>query len=63
MNYLVVTFEPADMGLMRRLGVGSESESDSNDPYECRGCETSFTVRYQVCPECGGYTIERDDWD
>ncbi|WP_458187652.1 hypothetical protein [Haladaptatus sp. NG-WS-4] len=44
---------------MRRFGESSEQES----PYECKGCGASFGVQYQVCPECGGYTIERDDWD
>jgi rRNA maturation endonuclease Nob1 len=31
-------------------------------PYERRACETRFTVQYQVCPECGGYTIDRAEW-
>ncbi len=51
------------MGLMRRFGVRSDSESETDCPYECRGCNAAFTVQYQVCPECGGYTIERNDWD
>ncbi len=61
MNYLLLTFEARDMRLMRRLGVNSESVPDP--VYKCEGCDNSFTVRYQVCPECGGYTIERNDWD
>ncbi len=47
------------MGLMRRLGVSSDQET----PYECKGCGTTFGVLPQVCPECGSYIIERDDWD
>lgn len=31
-------------------------------PYECRGCETRFCTQPQVCPVCGGYTIERIEW-
>ena len=46
------------MRLMRRFGMETKPEC----PYECKGCETTFTVEYQVCPECGSYSVERDDW-
>jgi rRNA maturation endonuclease Nob1 len=31
-------------------------------PYECQACGTQFAVQHQVCPECGGYTIDRAEW-
>lgn len=31
-------------------------------PYECQGCGARFGSQRQVCPTCGGYTIERTDW-
>ena len=46
------------MRLMRRFGMEAKPEC----PYECKGCETTFSVEYQVCPECGSYSVERDDW-
>ena len=38
--------------------------SDSTDfhPYECKTCGTRFRRQQQVCPECGGYTLDRIDW-
>lgn len=31
-------------------------------PYQCAKCGEKLSVRYQECPECGGYTIDRADW-
>lgn len=31
-------------------------------PYLCRCCEHAFKVRYHVCPNCGGYDIQRREW-
>jgi ribosomal protein L37E len=47
------------MGLIRRFGVIEKPDC----PYECKRCETAFSVQYQVCPECGGYSVEREEWD
>lgn len=58
MNYLPLSFERQSMRLMRRFGVGEKPEC----PYECKECKSSFSVQYQVCPECGGYSVERDEW-
>lgn len=58
MNYLVLTAETRAMGLLRRLGTDTKPDR----PYECKQCETAFPVEYQVCPECGCYSVERDDW-
>jgi rRNA maturation endonuclease Nob1 len=32
---------------------------DSLPAYRCRGCCTSFELQYHVCPDCGGYSVER----
>lgn len=30
--------------------------------YECKGCGQPFELQYQVCPSCGGFSVERADW-
>jgi rRNA maturation endonuclease Nob1 len=38
-------------------------QSEDDDPvYECQRCESQFEVEYYVCPDCGGYRVERTDW-
>ncbi len=32
-------------------------------PYECSGCGERFAIEYYSCPDCGGYRVERIDWD
>lgn len=39
------------------------TEDEPPPPYACLSCRSRFMVQYQVCPECGGYMIERIDWD
>jgi rRNA maturation endonuclease Nob1 len=29
-------------------------------PYECRGCGERFRLEHYVCPECGGFSVERN---
>lgn len=31
-------------------------------PYQCATCGTELSVRFQECPECGSYSIDRKDW-
>ncbi|WP_424017141.1 hypothetical protein ACOZ4N_14835 [Halorientalis pallida] len=28
--------------------------------YECQRCGSQYEARRQVCPDCGGFSIERD---
>lgn len=42
--------------------VFSTDEQTHTPPYACQCCGCRFAVQYQVCPECGGYSIERSDW-
>jgi hypothetical protein len=27
--------------------------------YVCLGCESGFEARHHVCPECGGFSVDR----
>ncbi|MDS0293438.1 hypothetical protein [Halogeometricum luteum] len=49
--------------LLRLAGVGpggrTESMGNPEFPYVCRGCGTAYDVQYHVCPECGGFSVER----
>jgi hypothetical protein len=38
------------------------AHSPDQSPYECQSCCTRFDSQRQVCPACGGYTIERIHW-
>jgi rRNA maturation endonuclease Nob1 len=40
----------------------SPTRSPAPSPYECQTCGARFNTQRQVCPACGGYTIERTDW-
>jgi rRNA maturation endonuclease Nob1 len=40
----------------------SPTRSSDPSPYECQVCGARFDTQRQVCPACGGYTIERTDW-
>lgn len=42
-------------------GVFGQSGA-ADAPYECAGCGARLSVRFQQCPECGGYSIDRADW-
>lgn len=38
------------------------SDNDDSPPYECKTCGARFRLRRQVCPECGGCTLDRINW-
>ncbi|QIB72787.1 hypothetical protein GL213_11685 [Halogeometricum borinquense] len=49
--------------LLRLAGVGPREQSETHGspefPYVCRGCGTAYDVQYHVCPDCGGFSVER----
>ena len=48
--------------VLERLKRLARSDDDGGTEYECKGCERGFEMQRQVCPDCGGYRIERADW-
>lgn len=51
------------MSVIDKLNAAlTPDEQTGTPPYACKCCNSRFTVQYQVCPECGGYSIERVDW-
>jgi rRNA maturation endonuclease Nob1 len=44
-----------------KAAVTSGDPTDSH-PYECKTCGAHFRRQQQVCPDCGGYTLDRVDW-
>ena len=46
------------MALVNRL-QGLLSNEDPTEPYLCPSCGARFELQYHVCPECGGYSIQR----
>ncbi|EMA38799.1 FmdB family zinc ribbon protein [Halococcus hamelinensis] len=42
--------------------IGAANDTDETE-YACRDCGTGFDERWQVCPECGGYSVRRREWD
>jgi rubrerythrin len=50
-------FERVREGL-RAVGLTRGGTED----YVCRSCGYDFEVEHHVCPECGGYSVERLDW-
>lgn len=44
------------------MGIFTEEERAQTDDlvFICRGCRETFEMEYHVCPECGGYRVERD---
>jgi hypothetical protein len=52
------------MGRLGRLWQWARADTArpvaaSPPAYACRGCDTAFERRYHVCPECGGFSVER----
>jgi len=43
------------------MGVRTNHNQESaTDPvYVCRGCGEAFGLEHYICPECGGYSVER----
>lgn len=51
------------MSVIERIsGAFFAEEEQQPGPYACQHCGSRFTLQHQVCPECGGYAIERVDW-
>ena len=46
------------MALVNRL-QGLLTDEDPAELYLCPGCGSRFELQYHVCPECGGYSIQR----
>ncbi len=38
-------------------------DTQSEETYECVNCESRFVLDRQTCPDCGGCTIDRIEWD
>ena len=47
------------VGTLDRIRSLASLGAADEGAYVCRGCDTSFTVQYHVCPACGGYSVER----
>lgn len=39
------------------------AEADADGTYECKDCGRRFALDRQTCPDCGGHTIDRIDWN
>ena len=44
---------------LKRRVAGDERDAE----YVCADCGAGFEGRRQVCPECGGYSITRREWE
>lgn len=56
------------MSLAEKLArvVRNTDADTADDPvgtYECKSCGAAFDLDRQTCPDCGGFTIDRVDWD
>lgn len=40
----------------------TDTSPTEKPPYECGSCGTRFELQRHVCPQCGGYSIERTEW-
>lgn len=49
------------MGTLDRV-MEAFGEDDARPEYACLACENGYDVQHHVCPECGGYSVERIDW-
>jgi hypothetical protein len=46
--------------LLRLAGLGPRGRPEESErPYACLGCGTGYSVEYHVCPNCGGFSVER----
>lgn len=50
------------MSVINRISDAFFDKEHQQDPYACQSCGRRFSLQHQVCPECGGYAIERVDW-
>ncbi|MFC7080694.1 hypothetical protein [Halorussus caseinilyticus] len=51
------------MSLADKLARVVCADADSEETYECKDCGAAFPLDRQTCPDCGGYVIDRIDWD
>jgi rRNA maturation endonuclease Nob1 len=61
-SYYLILEEPTVSTLTRVRDAVMDPDRDDPLPYECRTCGARFELQRQVCPECGGYTLDRLDW-
>jgi rRNA maturation endonuclease Nob1 len=51
------------MGVLSQVRVAlTTADRDEFRSYECKSCGGRFKFQRQVCPDCGGYTLDRIDW-
>jgi lipopolysaccharide biosynthesis regulator YciM len=50
------------MGVLRRLDRLLRGREPAEPIYECRSCGAAYEVRYFVCPECRGFSVDRREW-
>jgi|AntDeeMetageno50_2_1112565.scaffolds.fasta_scaffold04196_1 Ribosomal L32p protein family. len=48
--------------LSRMKAAVTSADPNESRPYECKTCGARFRLQQQVCPGCGGYTLDRIDW-
>jgi len=39
--------------------IKDQVQAGGERPYECQTCEAAYDLEYYVCPECGGFSVER----
>jgi len=45
-------------GLSNLFGPHTQSEGI----YQCQSCQALFDAQFHVCPNCGGYRVDRREW-
>lgn len=50
------------MGIVDKLRTMVVTPEEPRGAYQCRSCRSRFEGRYHVCPDCGGYRVERVEW-
>jgi rRNA maturation endonuclease Nob1 len=49
------------MGTLDRVIERFANEAPQPE-FACLTCDASYDVQHHVCPRCGGYSVERNDW-
>jgi len=50
------------MGTLQRVVDRLRDDEPAPPDYTCLACNDGFDVQHHVCPNCGGYSVERNDW-
>jgi len=50
------------MSVVGKLLPWRGGESPTASEYVCQKCRTRHERRYQSCPECGSFCLDRADW-